>query len=67
MGKNLHMHMLHLQLAISALAEICHRKNKDFPNVDFHATVLLMNIAVAMTIKQVGFRLDSDLRVSINV
>ena len=34
-------------------------------NVEYHVTVLLMNIAVATTIKPVGFRLEMDLRVSI--
>ena len=64
MGKNLNMHMLQLHLVNIALVEICPRRKKDSLNVEYHVTVLLMNIAVATTIKQVGFGLEMDLRVS---
>ena len=47
--------------------EICPRRKKDSLNVEYHVKVLLMNIAVATTIKQVGFGLEMDLRVSFNI
>ena len=67
MGKNLNMHMLQLHMVNIALVEICPRRKKDSLNVEYHVTVLLMNIAVATTIKQVGFGLEMDLRVSFNI
>ena len=67
MGKNLNMHMLQLHMVNIALVEICPQRKKDSLNVEYHVTVLLMNIAVATTIKQVGFGLEMDLRVSFNI
>ena len=56
--------MLHLQKVIRAHVVICHQKKEDYPNVDYHVAVLLMNIVVATKIKQVGLWLDLDQRVS---
>ena len=57
------MHMLPLKMEVDAFVEICLPKKKSTQNVEYHATMLLMNIVVEQRVKPVGLCLEMSLKV----
>ena len=60
------MHMLQSKTEADASVEICLLKKKRTQNVEYHATMLLMNIVVEQRVKPVGLCLEMSLKVSSN-
>ena len=58
------MHMLHSKTEAGAFVVICLLKKKGTQNVEYHATMLLMNIVVEQRVKPVGLCLEMSLKVS---